>query len=39
VLAAIAGISLFIFSKRGWIFVREGYKVKDILDDDKKKKR
>jgi magnesium transporter len=39
VLAAIAGISLFIFWKRGWIFVREGYKVIDILDDDKKKKR
>jgi magnesium transporter len=39
VLAAIAGISLFIFWKRGWIFVREGYKVIDILNDDQKKKR
>jgi magnesium transporter len=38
VLAAIAGISLFIFWKRGWIFVREGYNVVDILDDDTKKK-
>jgi magnesium transporter len=37
VLAAIAGISLFIFWKRGWIFVREGYNVIDILDDDKRK--
>lgn len=38
VLAAIAGISLFIFWKRGWIFVREGYNVVDLLDDDTKKK-
>jgi magnesium transporter len=38
VLAGIAGISLFIFWKRGWIFVREGYNVVDILDDDTKKK-
>ena len=38
VLASIVGISLLIFWKRGWIFVREGYNVIDILDDDKKKK-
>jgi magnesium transporter len=38
VLASIAGISLLIFWKMGWIFVREGYNVIDILDDDKKKK-
>jgi magnesium transporter len=38
VLASIAGISLLIFWKRGWIFAREGYNVIDILDDDKKKK-
>ena len=39
VLAAIAGISLLMFWKRGWIFVREGYNVIDILDDDKKRKK
>jgi magnesium transporter len=38
VLVSIAGISLLIFWKMGWIFVREGYNVIDILDDDKKKK-
>lgn len=38
VLASIAGISLLIFWKRGWIFAREGYNVIDILDDEKKKK-
>jgi magnesium transporter len=37
VLASIAGISLIIFWMRGWIFVREGYNVVDLLDDDKKK--
>ena len=35
-LAAIAAISLFIFWKRGWIFLREGYSVTDILDVDEK---
>jgi magnesium transporter len=39
VLAAIAGISLLIFWKRGWIFVREGYNVIDTLDDDNNKKK
>lgn len=38
VLVSIVGISLLIFWKMGWIFVREGYNVIDILDDDKKKK-
>ncbi len=36
VLAAIAAISLFIFWKRGWIFVREDYNVMDMLDADEK---
>jgi Mg2+ and Co2+ transporter CorA len=31
--------SLLIFWRRGWIFVREGYNVIDILDDNKKRKR
>jgi magnesium transporter len=39
VLAAIAAISLFIFWKMGWIFVREDYSVIDILDADEKRKR
>ena len=39
VLAAIAGISLLIFWKRGWIFVREGYNVIDTLDGDNNKKK
>ena len=38
-LAAIAAISLFIFWKRGWIFVREDYSVMDMLDTDEKRKR
>jgi magnesium transporter len=39
VLAAIAAISLFIFWKRGWIFVREDYSVIDMLDANEKRKR
>jgi magnesium transporter len=39
VLAAIAAISLFIFWKRGWIFVREDHGVIDMLDPDEKRKR
>ncbi len=39
VLAAIAAISLFIFWKRGWIFVREDYSVIDMLDANEKGKR
>jgi magnesium transporter len=38
VLTAIAGISLFIFWKRGWIFTREDYSVMDMLDGDKNRK-
>src|SRR5918997_4242011 len=38
VLVAIAGISLFIFWKRGWIFVREDYSVVDMLDGERKRK-
>jgi hypothetical protein len=39
VLAAIAAISLFIFWKTGWIFVREDYSVIDMLDEYEKRKR
>ncbi|MFL6487039.1 MAG: magnesium transporter CorA family protein [Nitrososphaera sp.] len=39
VLAAIATISLFIFWKRGWIFVRDDYNVVDMLDTDEKRNR
>jgi magnesium transporter len=39
VLAAIVAISLFIFWKRGWIFVREDHGVIDMLDPDEKRKR
>jgi len=39
VLAAIATISLFIFWKRGWIFVRDDYNIADMLDTDEKRKR
>jgi hypothetical protein len=30
---------LFIFWKMGWIFVREGHSVIDMLDADEKRKR
>jgi magnesium transporter len=39
VLAAIAAVSLFIFWKRGWIFVGEDYNVVDMLDADAKGKK
>jgi magnesium transporter len=38
VLAAIATISLVIFWKRGWIFVRDDYNIADMLDTDEKRK-
>jgi magnesium transporter len=39
VLIAIAAISLFIFWKKGWIFVREDYSVIDMLDAEDEKRK